>query len=413
MEQAAFDADSSHSMLDSIDSQDASFDLVLDQIRACVASDRHTATQQIIHEHLPRVFGRFLEEHDAATKHCVHIRQQQPLEAERTSPTDHDQLVSLVQECANLITDLTVQQQQEPETADPPLKARTPSTNCVRELHRLECLVQNDDIDHDCLVDDPRALRYWRSQMLDWSFLVVDSLRLSLYRHDVVPLAMQLLDRYVAAEVVRTTRAGTRAAPISRDDYQLYSMTCLFIATKVLVPPPVQSAGATPEHYPLTLASLVEMSRHFYSLADLQATERDILRTLQWHVHKPTVTQYCRLYQSLLQSADAAALPSVMIPFPASAVCANMSPCEDQCMELAAMALRQVDFASFDPSLVALAVVLLALRTRGDASGEASLSRLVPVIWHVDSLDYDEPVLDVLQLHQAYQHLEHLYLSKR
>lgn len=114
--------------------------------------------------------------------------------------------------------------------------------------------------------------------MLDWSIMVVDSLHGD---RDTVAASFQLLDRYLVTELERPA-----ALPISRDDYQLFSMTCLYLAVKVLEPYPRK----------LSVDTLVTMSKHYYSRHVIEQTERDILSALQWRLHPPTALSFARIY---------------------------------------------------------------------------------------------------------------------
>ena len=98
--------------------------------------------------------------------------------------------------------------------------------------------------------------------MFDWACMVVDSFGMD---RQNVALSMDLLDRYVAHELARTDVASLPA--VTRDDFQLFSMTTLYMAVKILEPFPRK----------ITVQALVDMSRGFYSEIDIQVTEREIL----------------------------------------------------------------------------------------------------------------------------------------
>jgi Cyclin, N-terminal domain len=84
----------------------------------------------------------------------------------------------------------------------------------------------------------------WRHQMFDWAVMVVDSIGAD---RESVACCFHLLDRFLVTELRRT-----RAPPITRDDYQLFCMTCLYIATKVIDPYP----------HKLSVQTLVDMSNN-------------------------------------------------------------------------------------------------------------------------------------------------------
>ena len=114
--------------------------------------------------------------------------------------------------------------------------------------------------------------------------------------------------------------------PITREDYQLFSMTCLYIAIKLLVGTTTMtttttkttttSAAAatttgkngitgtgrstTTNVMKITIQTFVDMSKNYYSKEMIERTERDIVYGLNWHLHAPTSTSYVRLFLQLL-----------------------------------------------------------------------------------------------------------------
>lgn len=130
-----------------------------------------------------------------------------------------------------------------------------------------------------------QSMQYWREQMFDWSCMVVDSFGAD---RDVVAVSFNLLDRYLVHELQRPL-----APSVTRDDYQLFAMTCLYIAVKVLEPYPRK----------LSVQTLVEMSKQFYTAQIIEQTERDILVALGWRLHAPTALAFARMYSTLLFSS--------------------------------------------------------------------------------------------------------------
>ena len=169
-------------------------------------------------------------------------------------------------------------------------------------------------------------LHSWRHQMLDWAFTVANIFGLD---RDVVTVAFSILDRYVSFEMETDDDV-----PISRKDFQLYSMTAMYIAVKNVVP--VRK---------LTMDTLVDMSRGGYTAEEFTSKERDILFALDWHLNPPTVIDFCRQYMRL---------------FPGSQ--SSMFEVEECCRYIAEMALDDVYFISKSSSTVALAIFLLAMQ---------------------------------------------------
>jgi hypothetical protein len=126
----------------------------------------------------------------------------------------------------------------------------------------------------------PEAFRFYRQQMFDWACMVVDSFGMD---REVVAVSFRLLDAYMSNEV------NSPAEEVTRDDFQLFSMTCLYLAIKVLEPYPRK----------IGMKALVDMSRGFYTVDDIAVTERDILVSLEWRLNPPTALSFTRLLWSL------------------------------------------------------------------------------------------------------------------
>mmetsp|Transcript_57615 Transcript_57615/g.161617 ORF Transcript_57615/g.161617 Transcript_57615/m.161617 type:complete len:351 (-) Transcript_57615:180-1232(-) len=171
----------------------------------------------------------------------------------------------------------------------------------------------------------------WRREMLAWAYSVTDTYHLD---REVVAATFHLLDRYIASEVLCTPDYAE--APINREDFQLYAMVCMYIAIKAFVP--IRK---------MTVGCIIEMSRDFYTEQHIVEAEMEILGALGWHVNKPTVMDFCRLYWDL---------------FP---IASNEEMTQASCQYLAELALADGYFISKPTSLVALATVLLASQRLG------------------------------------------------
>lgn len=230
----------------------------------------------------------------------------------RTVPTNPD-FMNLLEECANIVNDLSFS----PDQSDKAV-IKSPSAVCVLALVQPDITLQPKQ---------RPTFGLWRQQMFDWACMVVDSFAMD---REIVAMSFNILDRYIAKEEPRSSTS------ISRDDFQLFSMTCLYLAIKIVVPYPRK----------LSVEALVDMSRGFYSSEDVTVTERDILKALQWHVHPPTAMGFCRLYWSFFPK-----VPSVDM----QRTCATMTE----------MAVADPLFVSHKPSDVGLAAVLHAARLDG------------------------------------------------
>jgi Cyclin, N-terminal domain len=184
-----------------------------------------------------------------------------------------------------------------------------PSTALSRNYHGPYSL-------HRAQIQIPKPhFTFWRQQMFDWSCLVVD--RYSIHR-EVVTLSFHLLDRYLTNEILfgmahnDVTQYQLNGAviappppPISRDDYQLYSMTCLYIAMKLLIGSMSTTSTGCAKDNKLSVQTFVDMSKQYYSKDVILCTERNVLQSLDWYLNAPTTTCYVRLLLQLFPSETA------------------------------------------------------------------------------------------------------------
>ena len=150
----------------------------------------------------------------------------------------------------------------------------------------------------------PAQVEFWRQQMYDWCCLVVDTYHL---HRECVTMTFNLLDRYIRWYVLSinsknvqearwnpiTQRLTPVIAIVTRDDYQLWCMTCLYLAIKLLMG--VTSTGTGRSTTKITIGTLVRTSQNNYSPDSIERTELDIVYGLNWYLHAPTSTSYVRL----------------------------------------------------------------------------------------------------------------------
>jgi hypothetical protein len=125
--------------------------------------------------------------------------------------------------------------------------------------------------------------RQSRSKMCAWCYQLTDICQLS--RHAVVRAAAYL-DRFLASSHPRATRL---LLTDNRREYQLASMTALYLAIKL--------------HEPLSMdASLMaEISAGCYDSKEILDMERDFLSALHWRVNDPTSCEFVSLALGLLE----------------------------------------------------------------------------------------------------------------
>jgi hypothetical protein len=268
-----------------------------------------------------------------------------------TVPASLD-FMNMLEECANLVNDRSFNPR---DSVEKPLLTKVPSVVCVRQLM--------EQVTATTIKPKQPAFGFWRQQMFDWACMVVDSFGMD---REVVAMSFSILDRFIATE------ASGSSASITRHDFQLFSMTSLYLVIKITVPYPCK----------LGVEALVDMSRGFYSSADIILTERDILKALEWHVHPPTAMGFCRLYWSFLSQE-----PSVDMQM----TCATMTD----------ITVADPLFVSYKPSAIGLAVVLHAARLDGadKRTTERLLSKLQGLVSTSNNQDFDF----------VFHHLEKLY----
>jgi hypothetical protein len=267
-----------------------------------------------------------------------------------SAPVSPD-FMSMLEECANVVNDLSFS----PTGSADKQVIKSPSATCVREL-----------MEPVTAASKPKpqpAFGFWRQQMFDWACMVVDSFEMD---RELVAMSFSLLDRYIAKGASRSSTA------ITCDDFQLFSMTCLYLVIKITAPYPQK----------LGVEALVDMSKGFYSSEDVTLTEQDILTTLQWHVHPPTAMGFCRLFWSFLPQDPSADM-------------------QMNCATLTEITVADPLFVSHKPSVIGLAVVLHAARLAGvnKKTTEGFRYNLDGLVSTSNNEDFDF----------VYQHLEKLY----
>ena len=116
-------------------------------------------------------------------------------------------------------------------------------------------------------------------------------------------------------------------------------MACLFLATKVEEPRPI------------TTADFVALSEGVFAAEDVRLMELDLLCTLEWKIHPPTVAAFCELLAALVDGGAAA-------PAPRAAIAATARG-------LGRRALADPAFLAYPPSMVAVNATICAMKQHG------------------------------------------------
>lgn len=216
-------------------------------------------------------------------------------------------LHSVVDECMMLVTDLKLSGDEFPHRKS----LSSVATDSFVSLSSRHTSTKKSDLDHS-------NMRPWRRQMILWAYTSIDVLG---YNREIVAVAFSIVDRYLA-------KKARYHVPISRVDYQLFCMTSIYIAVKMLEP-----------LRKLSIESVIDMSRGYYTKEDVVATELDILQSLKWHVNPPTVVSFLRAYLVLVPDSD-----SLLGP----------------CLHIVESALADSYFVSQKASSLAKAAILMA-----------------------------------------------------
>eukprot|EP00527_Entomoneis_sp_CCMP2396_P001644 CAMPEP_0198147810 /NCGR_PEP_ID=MMETSP1443-20131203/37897_1 /TAXON_ID=186043 /ORGANISM="Entomoneis sp., Strain CCMP2396" /LENGTH=344 /DNA_ID=CAMNT_0043812297 /DNA_START=204 /DNA_END=1238 /DNA_ORIENTATION=+ len=109
----------------------------------------------------------------------------------------------------------------------------------------------------------------WREKICEWSYQVIDHFDFS---REVVAIAMNYLDRYLATKIV------------NKKVFQLAAMTALFLAVKLHEPSK------------LSMASMIELSRGCFTVPQMTSMEASLFLGLRWHLHPPTAHSFTKRF---------------------------------------------------------------------------------------------------------------------
>lgn len=200
-----------------------------------------------------------------------------------------------------------------------------------------------------------------RSAMCTWSQQLTDITKLSRL---AVSRSMDYLDRFIASGHERAQRAL-----FDKREYQLASMTSLYIAIKL--------------HEPLAIDSslLAEISAGCYTAKEIVDMESDILQALEWRVNGPTAQEFvCHLLAMLNPEGYYYNLDTL-----GSFLDAATFQCE--------LAATDYDLSMCNPSVVAVGSILKSLAAIDDEyllSSEARRAFMIKICDMVPSLDMDQ-----------------------
>eukprot|EP00970_Alexandrium_tamarense_P013339 scaffold3342_cov186-Alexandrium_tamarense.AAC.3 len=137
----------------------------------------------------------------------------------------------------------------------------------------------NDNTADDAIVD-----KECRVKMSGWTYQVVDFCK---FKRSTVAISMSYMDRFLSTDSP-SARKGLRDKKV----FQLVSMTCLYLAVKLVEPMAMD---------PSMLAAI---SHGCYTEDDIEYMEQEILSALKWRVNGPTGHDFASHLLTFIQSEN-------------------------------------------------------------------------------------------------------------
>ena len=161
------------------------------------------------------------------------------------------------------------------------------STLDIVELtDRLEVMRKQEDTTYVCsgylkkTTSSTMIDELYRTKMLTWILQVLDFCK---FKRETVVIAMSYLDLFLSSGTPRAMDAIK-----NRKEYQLASMTTLYMAIKLYEPVGIDTNA------------LALLSRNTYEAKDFARMEFDILCALKWRVHGPTVLTFLEYFMAII-----------------------------------------------------------------------------------------------------------------
>lgn len=175
---------------------------------------------------------------------------------------------------------------------------------------------------------------------------VVDHFNL---HREVVSIAMSHLDRYLSSY----------PTPVDKNMYQLLAMTCLYLSIKLNEYKHLLIPGSKS-----SMDTILQLSRGFFTLEEMEKMEYNILQRLQWHVHPPTPQCFIKYILFFLSMEDAET--------------------HDLALFMAELSVMDYFFVSYKPSEVAIASLFNAMERLSRGSSHYMVAALESSL-----IDYD------------------------
>lgn len=135
-------------------------------------------------------------------------------------------------------------------------------------------------------VNNDPVSEIWRRKLCEWCYEVVDHFG---FDREVVSIALSYLDRSVS---IRTNQIGPS---ITKREFQLFAVTCLYIAIKVHG----ETDASLVARQKMRIDAFVQLSRGFFQVDVIEEKERSILADLNWHINPPTSLKFIATFLRL------------------------------------------------------------------------------------------------------------------
>ena len=140
------------------------------------------------------------------------------------------------------------------------------------------------------VVYSDRVNEAWRRKLCEWCFEVVDHFGME---REVVSVAMNYLDRMVAKSMQARAESSNDddddgERHLAKRQFQLVAVSSLYIAVKLHG----ESEELDIDRRSLNVDVFVELSRGFFQSEAIEAMERNILFSLDWHLNPPTPLKF-------------------------------------------------------------------------------------------------------------------------
>jgi hypothetical protein len=234
------------------------------------------------------------------------------------------------------------------------LPIRATAVERIRRMLSAEEKIRSGS-DHVALAEAPYAFQNvtWRERVAQWCYDVIDHLELP---REVVYIAMNLLDRYIASSL---TPSG-----LDKEAYEATAITSLFLAIRI--------TGSMDIKVP----DLLCMSRSSAQAKDIHSTGSDILETLTFSQQILTPTAFVKALMSFLTSS--VSTRNSMSLFELSSYLVEISVCDQQ-------------FCQARPQELAFAALFIAMSEQSEAIDRKTVSLFTHLVQQETGMSPNSP----------------------